>query len=109
MASRASNKSCSATAAVELADLHVRLVALAHAGDWSELAVTMQHRDALLGAVTVSERAVVFTAAMRCNDLVSGLVCAARQGIVDQLRTLRRGRDMSGRYEAHRAAVNTAA
>lgn len=87
----------------EIEALQQRLESLADAGDWSGFAIAMQRRDELLPMVAVNDRANLFAAVMRANDRMLKLAKAKRQDIADQLVTLRRGRDMAGRYASHRA------
>ena len=90
------------TIAAEIDNLNRTLLELAQAGDWTPLAKAMRHRDELLGEVAPNERATVFKAAVRSNDLVLELVRSGRQAVRSECLALRRRRDGAGQYELHR-------
>ena len=92
--------------ALDIDDLQRQLEILAQNGKWSELAALMKGRDELLSKVTDSDRAIIFRAAVRSNDRVLKLVQSDKQAVAHQLTSLRRGREMTSRYESHRESGN---
>ncbi len=92
--------------ALEIDNLHRELETLGQNGKWSELAAVMKRRDELLSKVPDIDRAIIFRAALRINDRMLKLVQADRQAVAHQLTSLRRGREVTSRYESHRAAEN---
>lgn len=92
--------------ALEIDNLQRELETLAQNGKWSELAAVMKRRDELLSRVTDIDRAIIFRAAVRSTDRMLKFVRADRQAVAHQLTSLRRGREVTSRYESHREAEN---
>ncbi len=90
------------TIAAEIDELNRTLLDSAQTGDWTALATAMRRRDDLLGRVGPEERAAVFKAAVRSNDLVLELVRSGRQAVRSEVLALRRRRSEAGQYELHR-------
>ncbi len=88
--------------ALEIAKLQREFETLGQNGKWSNMAAVIKRRDELLSNVPDIDRAIIFRAAVRSTDRMLTFVRADRQAVAHQLMSLRRGREVSSRYESHR-------
>ncbi len=92
--------------ALEIDNLQRQFETLGKNGKWSKMAAVMKRRDELLSKVPDIDRAIIFRAAVRSTDRLLKFVRADRQSVAHQLTSLRRGREVTSRYESHREAEN---
>ncbi len=89
--------------AAQVAELHRHLEILAEEGKWLELTDAIRRRDELLARVSVQDRASILGAAVCSTERLLQLARADRQAVAEKLSSLRRGRDLAGRYASNQS------